>query len=982
MEEAAAPGSRSARMATLREVLLLVALVLTVWVRGSHGVTDSQDTSVLRALMDQWQNAPPTWGQSDDPCGDTPWDGVTCSNNKVISIKVSTMGIKGVLPADIGQLTDLQSLDLSFNKDLGGVLTPTIGNLKQLTTLILAGCSFHGNIPDELGSLPKLSYMALNSNQFSGKIPASLGNLSSLYWFDIADNQLTGSLPISSNGGMGLDKLTKTKHFHFNKNQLSGPIPDALFSPEMTLIHLLFDGNKFTGDIPDSLGFVATLEVVRLDRNSLSGPVPANLNNLTNVNELNLANNQLTGRLPDLSGMTLLNYVDLSNNTFDPSPSPQWFWKLPQLSALIIQSGRLYGTVPTRLFSSPQLQQVILDGNAFNGTLDLGRSISSELSMVSFKDNDFSSVTVTSSYNGTLTLAGNPVCDHLPNTAYCNLTQHEPSPAYTTSLLKCFSGSCPPEQSMSPQSCGCAYPYQGVMYFRAPLFGDVGNGTAFQELESKLWTKLDLTPGSVALQDPFFNSDSYMQVQVKLFPSGGPYFNRSEVMRIGFDLSNQTFKPPKEFGPYYFIASPYPFPDRNGPVSRSKGAIIGIAVGCGVLVIALVGAAVYALVQRRRAQKATEELGGPFASWARSEEKGGAPRLKGARWFSHEELKRSTNNFAEANELGYGGYGKVYRGMLPNGQFIAIKRAQQGSMQGGQEFKTEIELLSRVHHKNLVGLVGFCFEQGEQMLVYEYMSAGTLRDSLAGKSGLHLDWKKRLRVALGAARGLAYLHELADPPIIHRDVKSSNILMDEHLTAKVADFGLSKLVSDSERGHVSTQVKGTLGYLDPEYYMSQQLTEKSDVYSFGVVMLELIIARQPIEKGKYIVREAKRVFDATDPEFCGLRAMIDPRIMNTNHLAAFTKFVQLALRCAEEGAAARPSMSDVVKEIEMMLQSEGLSSASTSASTSATDFGVTKGAPPRHPYDDPLPKKDKEMSTDSFDDYSGGYSFQSKVEPK
>jgi serine/threonine protein kinase len=198
------------------------------------------------------------------------------------------------------------------------------------------------------------------------------------------------------------------------------------------------------------------------------------------------------------------------------------------------------------------------------------------------------------------------------------------------------------------------------------------------------------------------------------------------------------------------------------------------------------------------------------ASWARSEDRGGAPRLKGARWFSYEELKRSTNNFAEANELGYGGYGKVYRGMLPTGQFIAIKRAQQGSMQGGHEFKTEIELLSRVHHKNLVGLLGFCFEQGEQMLVYEFMSGGTLRDSLAGKSGLHLDWKKRLRVALGAARGLAYLHELADPPIIHRDVKSSNILMDEHLTAKVADFGLSKLVSDSERGHVSTQVKGTL----------------------------------------------------------------------------------------------------------------------------------------------------------------------------
>lgn len=962
--------------------LLAVAVLLSACAQQCLGTTDSQDTSVLRALMDQWQNAPPSWGQSDDPCGESPWEGVTCGGDKVISIKLSTMGIQGSLAADIGQLSDLQSMDLSFNNELGGVLTPTIGNLKQLTTLILSGCSFHGTIPDELGSLPKLSYMALNSNQFSGKIPASLGNLSSLYWFDIADNQLSGPLPVSTDGGMGLDKLIKTRHFHFNKNQLSGPIPDALFSPEMALIHLLFDGNRFTGNIPDSLGFVSTLEVVRLDRNSLSGQVPLNLNNLTKVNELNLANNQLTGTLPDLSKMDLLNYVDLSNNTFDPSPCPAWFWRLPQLSALIIQSGRLYGTVPTRLFSSPQLNQVILDGNAFNGTLDMGRSISSELSLVSFKDNEFSSLTVTSSYNGTLALAGNPVCERLPNTPYCSATQRPLSAPYSTSLVKCYSGSCPAGQSLSPQSCLCAYPYQGVMYFRAPFFHDVANDTAFQELESMLWTKLALTPGSVYLQDPFFNSDAYMQVQVKLFPAGsGAYFNRSEVMRIGFDLSNQTFKPPKEFGPYYFIASPYPFPGSEQS-SKSKGVIVGIAVGCGVLFVALAGAAAYAFIQRRRAEKAKEELGGPFASWARSEERGGAPRLKGARWFSYEELKRSTNNFAEANELGYGGYGKVYRGMLPTGQFIAIKRAQQGSMQGGHEFKTEIELLSRVHHKNLVGLLGFCFEQGEQMLVYEFMSGGTLRDSLAGKSGLHLDWKKRLRVALGAARGLAYLHELADPPIIHRDVKSSNILMDEHLTAKVADFGLSKLVSDSERGHVSTQVKGTLGYLDPEYYMSQQLTEKSDVYSFGVVMLELIVAKQPIEKGKYIVREAKRVFDADDAEFCGLKDMVDARIMSTNnHLAAFGKFVQLALRCVDEVATARPSMSEVVKEIEMMLQSEGLSSASTSASTSATEFDVTKGAP-RHPYNDPpLPKKDKDVSTDSFE-YSGGYSFQSKVEPK
>jgi serine/threonine protein kinase len=151
----------------------------------------------------------------------------------------------------------------------------------------------------------------------------------------------------------------------------------------------------------------------------------------------------------------------------------------------------------------------------------------------------------------------------------------------------------------------------------------------------------------------------------------------------------------------------------------------------------------------------------------------------------------------------------VYRGILGDGTRVAIKRADRNSMQGAVEFKNEIELLSRVHHRNLVSLIGFCYEQGEQMLVYEYISNGTLRENLTG-SGMYLDWKKRLRIALGSARGLAYLHELADPPIIHRDIKSTNILLDNNLKAKVADFGLSKLVADTEKGHVSTQVKGTL----------------------------------------------------------------------------------------------------------------------------------------------------------------------------
>lgn len=265
--------------------------------------------------------------------------------------------------------------------------------------------------------------------------------------------------------------------------------------------------------------------------------------------------------------------------------------------------------------------------------------------------------------------------------------------------------------------------------------------------------------------------------------------------------------------------------------------------------------------------------------------------------------------------------------MLDGGEMVAIKRAKQGSVQGGSEFKNEIELLSRVHHKNLVGLVGFCFEQEEQMLVYEYIPNGTLGENLTGKTGIQLDWGRRLRIALGSARGLTYLHELADPPIIHRDIKSANILLDMNLTAKVADFGLSKLISDggAEAGgksYVSTQVKGTLGYLDPEYFTTMQLSEKSDVYSFGIVLLELITARTPLQDGKFIVRLVNAALNSGG--ISGLQEeLMDPFLKKcaiTDPLTGFKRFLSLALSCIEESGSGRPTMREVVKELESIVE--------------------------------------------------------------
>ncbi|GAA0139010.1 transmembrane signal receptor [Lithospermum erythrorhizon] len=601
--------------------------------------------------------------------------------------------------------------------------------------------------------------------------------------------------------------------------------------------------------------------------------------------------------------------------------------------------------------SKPLLIVSILRNNGINETLDIGTSYSSQLELIDLRNNQIDAFTQRANYGvQRIMLADNPICTENENTQYCSISQPS-TPSYSTPPENCLpAAQCSSPNQLSSPTCKCAYPYQGTLFFRAPSFSNLGlssNYEALQEYLMKAFQLHKVPVDSVSLRNPSKDLDSYLLIHLEVFPSSGDHFNRTGVVQIGFMLSNQTFKPPNSFGPFFFIGDNYQYFDGAGSGSSSKskslGIIIGATVGGIVLVVLLLLAGLYALRQKKRAESATLK-NNPFASWDKEKHSGGVPQLTGARSYSFEEIKKYTNNFAEVNVVGSGGYGKVYRGSLPDGHLIAVKRAQQGSMQGALEFKTEIELLSRVHHKNVVTLLGFCFEQGENMLVYEYIPNGTLKDSLSGKSGIRLDWMRRLKIALGAAKGIQYLHDLANPPIIHRDIKSTNILLDDNLTAKVADFGLSKNVGEQDRTHVTTQVKGTMGYLDPEYYMTNQLTEKSDVYSFGVLLLELVTAKPPIDKGKYIVREVKQTMDKTKVLY-NLQEILDSNLDSSMPAKSLETFVDVTLRCVEEAGANRPSMADVVKEIERVMVMAGLNPNAESASTSENYGGGGKEYP-------------------------------------
>ncbi|WOL14039.1 receptor-like serine/threonine-protein kinase ALE2 isoform X2 [Canna indica] len=380
--------------------------------------------------------------------------------------------------------------------------------------------------------------------------------------------------------------------------------------------------------------------------------------------------------------------------------------------------------------------------------------------------------------------------------------------------------------------------------------------------------------------------------------------------------------------------------DVGKPKKKASGSLIAVIVLSSLVALTLCVGAVWFLwsKQRDRSHLAATKLQNILPLFANSS--GNKHMLLGrlssespsvnssvatytgqAKIFTSAEIERATNRFGEARIIGEGGFGRVYQGTLEDGIRVAVKVLKRDDQQGGREFFVEIEMLSRLHHRNLVKLIGICIEDHIRCLVYELIPNGSLESHLHGldKETAPLDWNTRMRIALGAARGLAYLHEDSSPRVIHRDFKSSNILLEHDYTPKVSDFGLARAAVDEGNLHISTRVMGTFGYVAPEYAMTGHLLVKSDVYSYGVVLLELLTGRKPIDMlqrpgQENLVSWARPLLSNMN----NLEMIIDPTLDTNIPLDSVAKVAAIASMCVQPEVSHRPFMGEVVQALNLV----------------------------------------------------------------
>ncbi|CAN1809209.1 Probable LRR receptor-like serine/threonine-protein kinase RFK1 [Linum perenne] len=857
----------------------------------------------------------------------------TCNNGSntdchVVRIALKNHNLPGILPPQLVKLPYLQEVDFAYNYLNGSV--PLEWSSMRLTSISLLVNRLSGKIPKELGNITTLTYLCLEANQFTGSVPPELGKLVNLGTLMLTSNQLTGPLPISF---AGLINLTD---FRINDNSFTGSIPNFIQNWKK-LTRLEMQGSGLEGPIPPSLSQLTNLDELRIT--DISGPSQGfpNLANVTGIVRFILRNCSLSGELPD--------YV----------------WSMVNMEMLDVSFNKLTGKIPPRI-ASERLRFVFLTDNLLSG--DVPDSIFKQGSNIDLSYNSFES-------QG----PAQPACQDNLN---LNMNLYQSSLASNNSRrsLPCMNTfTCPrfsnclhvnsggKDLTIKENETDILYEGDAQMlggtaryflneqsYWGISSTGDFLDDNDYQNTRytvatqspsiPELYSTARIAPISLTYFHYCLENDKYT---VRLHFAEIVFTNDRTYTSLGkrvFDVYIQGKVVLKDFNVedkaggaqrplvvpisnvnvtdnvleirfYYAGKGTTRIPDRGvyacsklgggGGKKATVYAIVGV-VGALSLGIVILGALWWkgCLPGKCAKRRGSDEDDLP----------------KGT--FTLKQIRAATNNFDHVNKIGEGGFGPVYKGVLNDGTLIAVKQLSSKSRQGNREFLNEIGMISCLKHPNLVKLHGFCVEGDQLLVVYEYMVNNSLARVLFGRENteLKLDWPTRFKICVGIAKGLAFLHEESVIKIVHRDIKATNVLLDQDLNPKISDFGLARLDEEEEKTHVSTRVAGTIGYMAPEYALWGHLSYKADVYSFGVLMLEIVSGKNnnnfmPSNNCVCLLDWACHLQQSGN-----LLPIIDETLRSEVKKEQAQIMIKVGLLCTNASPNLRPTMSEVVSMLE------------------------------------------------------------------